>query len=395
MLVPPPPLPNTYATPHLLPTLNLLPSSFNLKVLIFQETWTRQWLLLPSPLFYFCISFLFSCLSSGSVVLISLWALFYFIFFFACFFLFLPVTLSDSLQMDVVSAFQSGTSFQGALRRQASNSSQQHDVTNVSSPTHVAFSTTTTTTATAVNSASATVGCECVFSSSAWDSLLLFFFFFVFCFSPLTSSVLTSPTLVSSSHLTLTHVDSLMLPPNVPPSSLLPPRQKDTSYITSSIMLSITLLCIYIYICILWTRRLLVSRFLLLFFYLCVIMFSVLLLLWEGEKKKKKTNEVFDTLTSAGEGMAMFTMRKNKKRSWKVEKRGSMVTSSVCKPLPQSALYPPSPCSNHGSVWLQLSIAPYHSGKCFEYTPMITAFFKRVNPRTCRPSGQWPNLWPF
>uniref|UniRef100_A0A3P8VJ31 Calcium-transporting ATPase n=1 Tax=Cynoglossus semilaevis TaxID=244447 RepID=A0A3P8VJ31_CYNSE len=66
-------------------------------------------------------------------------------------------------QMDVVSAFQSGTSFQGALRRQASNSSQQqHDVTNVSSPTHVAFSTpppsTTTTTATAANSASATVG---------------------------------------------------------------------------------------------------------------------------------------------------------------------------------------------------------------------------------------------
>uniref|UniRef100_A0A8C4ID65 Calcium-transporting ATPase n=1 Tax=Dicentrarchus labrax TaxID=13489 RepID=A0A8C4ID65_DICLA len=69
-------------------------------------------------------------------------------------------------QMDVVSAFQSGTSFQGALRRQASNSSQQqHDVTNVSSPTHVAFS--TTTTATAANTASATVGCECVFSSSA------------------------------------------------------------------------------------------------------------------------------------------------------------------------------------------------------------------------------------
>ncbi|KAI4803228.1 hypothetical protein KUCAC02_006783 [Chaenocephalus aceratus] len=61
-------------------------------------------------------------------------------------------------QMDVVSAFQSGTSFQGALRRQASNSSQQqHDVTNVSSPTHVALSTTTTT-ATAANTASATVG---------------------------------------------------------------------------------------------------------------------------------------------------------------------------------------------------------------------------------------------
>ncbi|XP_056877739.1 plasma membrane calcium-transporting ATPase 1a isoform X2 [Takifugu flavidus] len=59
-------------------------------------------------------------------------------------------------QMDVVSAFQSGTSFQGALRRQASNSSQQqHDVTNVSSPTHVAFSTTSTT---AANTASATLG---------------------------------------------------------------------------------------------------------------------------------------------------------------------------------------------------------------------------------------------
>lgn len=81
------------------------------------------------------------------------------------------VTLSGSLQMDVVSAFQSGASFQGALRRQASNSSQQqqHDVTNVSSPSHVAFSTSTSTTtsATAASSATATVGCECVFSSSA------------------------------------------------------------------------------------------------------------------------------------------------------------------------------------------------------------------------------------
>lgn len=122
---------------------------------------TCRWLLVPSPLFYFFLLF-FS--------LVSLLALL-FVFpsgLYIIFFLFLPVTLSDSLQMDVVSAFQSGTSFQGALRRQASNSSQQqHDVTNVSSPTHVAFSTTTTTTATAVNSASATVGCECVFSSSA------------------------------------------------------------------------------------------------------------------------------------------------------------------------------------------------------------------------------------
>lgn len=109
------------------------------------------WLLVPFLYFFSLFS-----LSSGCVVfLFFLWA-------------FSPVTLSDSLQMDVVSAFQSGTSFQGALRRQASNSSQQqHDVTNVSSPTHVAFSTTTTTTATAANTASATVGCECVFSSSA------------------------------------------------------------------------------------------------------------------------------------------------------------------------------------------------------------------------------------
>ncbi|XP_031439164.1 plasma membrane calcium-transporting ATPase 1a isoform X3 [Clupea harengus] len=56
-------------------------------------------------------------------------------------------------QMDVVNAFQSGSSFQGALRRQPSSASQQHDVTNVSSPSHVAFST-----ATAASTASATVG---------------------------------------------------------------------------------------------------------------------------------------------------------------------------------------------------------------------------------------------
>nr|XP_021330641.1 plasma membrane calcium-transporting ATPase 1 isoform X3 [Danio rerio] len=40
-------------------------------------------------------------------------------------------------QMDVVSAFQSGISFQAAVRRQPSSGSQQHDVTNVSSPTHI------------------------------------------------------------------------------------------------------------------------------------------------------------------------------------------------------------------------------------------------------------------
>lgn len=64
------------------------------------------------------------------------------------------VTISDSLQMDVVNAFQSGSTIQGALRRQPSIASQHHDVTNISTPTHVVFSSTTTST---------TVGCECVF----------------------------------------------------------------------------------------------------------------------------------------------------------------------------------------------------------------------------------------
>lgn len=133
-----------------------------------------------------------------------------------------PVTLSDSLQMDVVSAFQSGTSFQGALRRQASNSSQQqHDVTNVSSPTHVAFSTTTTTTATAANSASATVGCECVFSSSAWD------FFYSFC----SSNILLFH---SSSHLTLTLLLS-HASPKVP--SFFLKKNTHTKNTTSSMLL--------------------------------------------------------------------------------------------------------------------------------------------------------------
>uniref|UniRef100_A0A452QWB9 Calcium-transporting ATPase n=1 Tax=Ursus americanus TaxID=9643 RepID=A0A452QWB9_URSAM len=55
-------------------------------------------------------------------------------------------------QMDVVNAFQSGSSIQGALRRQPSIASQHHDVTNISTPTHVVFSSST---------ASTTVGCEC------------------------------------------------------------------------------------------------------------------------------------------------------------------------------------------------------------------------------------------
>ncbi|OWK16959.1 hypothetical protein Celaphus_00011366, partial [Cervus elaphus hippelaphus] len=60
-------------------------------------------------------------------------------------------------QMDVVNAFQSGSSIQGALRRQPSIASQHHDVTNISTPTHVVFSSST---------ASTTVGCECVFLSA-------------------------------------------------------------------------------------------------------------------------------------------------------------------------------------------------------------------------------------
>lgn len=140
--------PNLHPTFPPLSLLTLLPkSNFSISI---QVTFF-QWLLVPFLYYFSLFSLLWLC-----CVFIFLWAFFS------------PVTLSDSLQMDVVSAFQSGTSFQGALRRQASNSSQQqHDVTNVSSPTHVAFSTTTTTTATAANSASATVGCECVFSSSA------------------------------------------------------------------------------------------------------------------------------------------------------------------------------------------------------------------------------------
>ncbi|GCB73825.1 hypothetical protein scyTo_0002907, partial [Scyliorhinus torazame] len=44
-------------------------------------------------------------------------------------------------QIEVVNTFKSGTSFQGALRRQSSVTSQNQDVTNISSPTHVSLST--------------------------------------------------------------------------------------------------------------------------------------------------------------------------------------------------------------------------------------------------------------
>ncbi|XP_051956997.1 plasma membrane calcium-transporting ATPase 2 isoform X6 [Xyrauchen texanus] len=43
-------------------------------------------------------------------------------------------------QIDVVNTFKSGTSFQGALRRQSSTTSQNQDVTNISSPSHVSLS---------------------------------------------------------------------------------------------------------------------------------------------------------------------------------------------------------------------------------------------------------------
>uniref|UniRef100_A0A673JUP1 Calcium-transporting ATPase n=1 Tax=Sinocyclocheilus rhinocerous TaxID=307959 RepID=A0A673JUP1_9TELE len=42
-------------------------------------------------------------------------------------------------QIEVVNTFKSGTSFQGALRRQSSTTSQNQDVTNVSSPSHMSL----------------------------------------------------------------------------------------------------------------------------------------------------------------------------------------------------------------------------------------------------------------
>ncbi|KAE8611736.1 hypothetical protein XENTR_v10012578 [Xenopus tropicalis] len=43
-------------------------------------------------------------------------------------------------QIEVVNTFKSGASFQGALRRQSSTTSQNQDVTNISSPSHVSLS---------------------------------------------------------------------------------------------------------------------------------------------------------------------------------------------------------------------------------------------------------------
>lgn len=69
------------------------------------------------------------------------------------FFMIIPVTYANCihtwsqlvsffppLQIEVVNTFKSGTSFQGALRRQSSVTSQTQDVTNISSPSHVSLS---------------------------------------------------------------------------------------------------------------------------------------------------------------------------------------------------------------------------------------------------------------
>uniref|UniRef100_A0A803Y4Y9 Calcium-transporting ATPase n=1 Tax=Meleagris gallopavo TaxID=9103 RepID=A0A803Y4Y9_MELGA len=47
------------------------------------------------------------------------------------------VSFFPPLQIEVVNTFKSGTSFQGALRRQSSVTSQTQDVTNISSPSHI------------------------------------------------------------------------------------------------------------------------------------------------------------------------------------------------------------------------------------------------------------------
>lgn len=64
------------------------------------------------------------------------------------------------LQMEVVSTFKRSGSFQGAVRRRSSVLSQLHDVTNISTPTHVILS--------AAN-ASAGAGSESWFPFTACD----------------------------------------------------------------------------------------------------------------------------------------------------------------------------------------------------------------------------------
>lgn len=57
-----------------------------------------------------------------------------------CVFLSQPVSFSPPLQIEVVNTFKSGASFQGALRRQSSVTSQSQDVANLSSPSRVSLS---------------------------------------------------------------------------------------------------------------------------------------------------------------------------------------------------------------------------------------------------------------
>lgn len=71
------------------------------------------------------------------------------------------VSFSPPLQMEVVNTFKSGTSFQGALRRQSSTTSQHQDVTNISSPSQVSLSNALSSPTS--TSAAATAGRECEF----------------------------------------------------------------------------------------------------------------------------------------------------------------------------------------------------------------------------------------
>uniref|UniRef100_A0A8V1AFI3 Calcium-transporting ATPase n=1 Tax=Gallus gallus TaxID=9031 RepID=A0A8V1AFI3_CHICK len=63
-------------------------------------------------------------------------------------------------QIEVVNTFKSGTSFQGALRRQSSVTSQTQDVTNISSPSHVSLSNALSS---PTSTSAAAAGRECVF----------------------------------------------------------------------------------------------------------------------------------------------------------------------------------------------------------------------------------------
>lgn len=88
------------------------------------------------------------------------------------------VSFFPPLQIEVVNTFKSGTSFQGALRRQSSVTSQTQDVTNISSPSHVSLSNALSS---PTSTSAAAAGRECEFllhptlrdanlARVAWDS---------------------------------------------------------------------------------------------------------------------------------------------------------------------------------------------------------------------------------